>query len=123
MGLWHSIKKTVKKVGKVSVGAVKGALKFSANPLKVSKDLVKNPMGTIAKLSGLDQLFAPQQGVTATQMERQAGTQDATDMPSADRARMISRQAAQGSIPLMLLGQDYVSDDLDRDQPLGGDQR
>lgn len=115
----------VTKAAKVVTGSVKNSLRAVFNPVRLTKDLLRNPLGTVARMSMLDTLFNVGGGVTATQMERQqAGTQPEDDsLSSADRARMISRQSMQGANPIMLLGQDFRSDELNRDQELGGDRR
>lgn len=119
------LKKAFKSVAKIVTGSVKNSIKAVINPVKTTKNLIRDPLGTVARMSALDSLFNAGGGVTATQMERQqAGTQSEDDsLSSADRARMISRQSMQGANPIMLLGQDFVSDDLSKDQELGGARR
>ena len=124
MGLFKSIKNAFKGVTRIVTGSVKNSIKAALNPIKTAKNFIHDPLGTIARMSALDSLFNAGGGVTATQMGRQAGTQPEDDgLSSADRARMISRQSMQGANPIMLLGQDYVSDELNRDQELGGERR
>lgn len=119
------ISKAFKKVTKVVTGSVKNSIKAVLNPVKTTKNLLRDPLGTVARMSALDSLFNAGGGVTATQMERQqAGTQPEDDsLSSADRARMISRQSMQGANPIMLLGQDFAPDELSRDPELGGARR
>lgn len=124
MGFLHSIKHGFKKVSKIVTGSVKNSFKAALNPVKFAKGLVRDPLGTGVRMLALDSLFNAGGGVTATQMERQAGTQpEDGSMSAADRARMISRQSMQGANPIMLLGQDFSPDELNKDQELGGDRR
>lgn len=123
---WNPVKKIghyVKKTVKAVTSAAKNIAKSVVNPVKFTKNLVKNPGGTIAKLAGLDVLFAGGGGAAATtQAERSAEwmAESSGGGDSQARARRIARQGMQGSIPTMLLGQDVADTRLSDDEELAG---
>ena len=131
MGLFRSIRHAVKKIGHVAEKATKAfvsgnlnLVKYAVRPDKAVKDVIRDPFGTIAKVAGLDKLFSAG-GAPTTQLERgqvAATSSYKEELSAQDRQRMISRQGMQGANPIMLLGQDYTPDNLDRDQELGGDR-
>ena len=130
MGLGRSLKKGWKKathaVGKVFKAAT-SATKYVANPVKGVKDLLNNPLKFIVKSTGADVLFNLDKNivVNTTQAARQRiDSSEEKDMSAQERARMVSRQGMQGSLPIMLLGQDFSDTRINNDdQELGGERR
>ena len=130
MGFGSWAKKTWKKathaVGKVVKAATK-ATKYVANPVQGVKDLLNNPLNFIVKATGADVLFGLDKNivVNTTQASRQRiDSSEETDMSAQERARMVSRQGMQGSLPIMLLGQDFSDTRINNDdQELGGERR
>ena len=124
------LKKTFKKathaVGKV-FKAAKKAVKYAANPVQGVKDLLNNPLNFIVKATGADVLFNLDKNivVNTTQAARQRiDSSEEKDMSAQERARMVSRQGMQGSLPIMLLGQDFSDTRINNDdQELGGERR
>ena len=130
MGLGRSLKKGWKKathaVGKVFKAAT-SATKYVANPVKGVKDLLNNPLEFIVKSTGADVLFNLDKNIVinTTQASRQRiDSSEEKDMSAQERARMVSRQGMQGSLPIMLLGQDFSDTRINNDdQELGGERR
>ena len=127
---WGGVKNAVGKVthaiGKVAKAATKAA-KYAANPVKGVKDLLNNPLKFIVKATGADVLFGLDKNivVNTTQASRQRiDSSEEKDMSAQERARMVSRQGMQGSLPIMLLGQDFSDTRINSDdQELGGERR
>lgn len=119
-------KKATHAVGKVFKAAT-SATKYVANPVKGVKDLLNNPLEFIVKSTGADVLFNLDKNivVNTTQAARQRiDSSEEKDMSAQERARMVSRQGMQGSLPIMLLGQDFSDTRINNDdQELGGDRR
>ena len=119
-------KKATHAVGKV-VKAATSATKYVANPVKGVKDLLNNPLEFIVKSTGADVLFGLDKNivVNTTQAARQRiDSSEEKDMSAQERARMVSRQGMQGSLPIMLLGQDFSDTRINNDdQELGGERR
>lgn len=133
MGLGRSLKHAVKKVAKAVTKSVVNTTKMATglmNPIKEMKELISNPLkyvsGKISDVLGLDALYkvpnGMTNGMTNAQTEEKPSAETNDELTLQDRARMISRQGGQGSIPLMLLGQDFDADavNLDKDTELGG---
>lgn len=125
MGLGRSIKHAVKKVAKMATSMVKESVQGVINPVKFTKELINDPLGKITRTLGLDKLYSPKAPNINYQQNAQAEQRidnNAEEQTAQDRARMLNRQAFQGSLPLMLLGQDFDADsvNLDRDSELGG---
>ena len=122
-------KKATHAVGKVFKAAT-SATKYVANPVRGVKDLLNNPLNFIVKATGADVLFGLDKNIVvnttqATQATRQRiDSSEEKDMSAQERARMVSRQGMQGSLPIMLLGQDFSDTRINNDdQELGGDRR
>lgn len=127
MGFFKSLKHAVKKVGKTVTKAVKRSVNYAVRPDRLAKELwhggnpLKGALNTASRLAGLDVwISSGSGGVTQNGEYGAMGTQPESDMTPQSRARMISRQGAQGSAPIMLLGQDVTDTDLNRDEELGG---
>lgn len=122
-----SVVKAVKKVAKATVSAATNVVKSVVNPVKAVKNLVSDPMGFVAKTTGMDVLFG-KSGSTAQPTEGYAGTTQAEraqqktqqEQTPAERSRMLSRQGMQGANPTMLMGQDLEKSYLSEDAELGG---
>lgn len=127
---WGGVKNAVGKVthaiGKVAKAATKAA-KYAANPVQGVKDLLNNPLEFVVKATGADVLFNLDKNivVNTTQASRQRiDSSEEKDMSAQERSRMVSRQGMQGSLPIMLLGQDFSDTRINNDdQELGGDRR
>ena len=127
---WGGVKNAVGKVthaiGKVAKAATKAA-KYAANPVQGVKDLLNNPLEFVVKATGADVLFNLDKNivVNTTQAARQRiDSSEEKDMSAQERARMVSRQGMQGSLPIMLLGQDFSDTRINNDdQELGGERR
>ena len=119
-------KKATHAVGKVFKAAT-SATKYVANPVKGVKDLLNNPLKFIVKATGADVLFNLDKNIVinTTQASRQRiDSSEEKDMSAQERARMVSRQGMQGSLPIMLLGQDFSDTRINSDdQELGGERR
>lgn len=119
-------KKATHAVGKVFKAAT-SATKYVANPVKSVKNLLNNPLEFIVKSTGADVLFNLDKNivVNTTQASRQRiDSSEEKDMSAQERARMVSRQGMQGSLPIMLLGQDFSDTRINNDdQELGGERR
>ena len=119
-------KKATHAVGKVFKAAT-SATKYVANPVRGVKDLLNNPLNFIVKATGADVLFGLDKNivVNTTQATRQRiDSSEEKDMSAQERARMVSRQGMQGSLPIMLLGQDFSDTHINNDdQELRGDRR
>ena len=130
MGFGRWLKKTWEKathaVGQVFKAAT-SATKYVANPVRGVKDLLNNPLNFIVKATGADVLFGLDKNivVNTTQASRQRiDSSEEKDMSAQERSRMVSRQGMQGSLPIMLLGQDFSDTRINNDdQELGGERR
>ena len=130
MGFGRWAKKAWKKathaVGKVFKAAT-SATKYVANPVRGVKDLLNNPLNFIVKATGADVRCGLDKNivVNTTQASRQSiDSSEEKDMSAQERARMVSRQGMQGSLPIMLLGQDFSDTRINNDdQELGGERR
>lgn len=127
---WSGVKNAVGKVthaiGKVAKAAASAA-KYAANPVQGVKDLLNNPLEFVVKASGADVLFNLDKNIVVNTMQasrQRIDSSEEKEMSSQERARMVSRQGMQGSLPIMLLGQDFNDTRINNDdQELGGERR
>lgn len=116
-----------KQAVKAGASAVKETVKAATNPVAAVKETIKNPIGQALKFTGGDVILGLKGGGTTSQptvnetAEYQSGTNE--DATAQERARMISRQSAQGANPIMLLGQDFQDTAINHEEKLGGRER
>ncbi len=116
-----------KQAVKAGASALKETIKAAANPVKATKETFSNPIGQALKFTGGDVIFGLKGGGTSAQPTEnemasyQSGTNE--DATAQERARMISRQSAQGANPIMLLGQDFQDASINHEEKLGGKEQ
>lgn len=118
-GVARTVKKGVKGVTK----GFQRSIDYAIRPDKLVKDVAHNPLAAIAKAGGMDIIFGHNMQVSSQGQRANYASDTGDDMPSQDRARMLTRQGAQGANPIMLLGQDFKASPLDKDEELGGERR